>query len=95
MSTSDEYDDLLKTIYWVGWIMLATPILMALPPFLYGVITGQSFGGFLVDGGEYATGSITITGLVIMIYTSIKMARRKPSDKTKSKQASHRVVSST
>jgi hypothetical protein len=81
MSTSDDYDDVLKTIYWVGWIMLATPILLALPPQLHTVITGQDGG---VDGGAYAVGSMTLTGFIIMIYTSIKMARRKPSDTTRS-----------
>ena len=88
---SDDYTDVLKTIYWVGWIMLATPILLALPLLLYTVITGQSGG---VDGSVYAVGSMICTGFVIMIYASIKLARRKPSDTTKSKQNAYHVVSS-
>ena len=84
LSSSDDYDDTLNTIYWVSWIMLATPALMFLPLLLSTVIFGQNFSGFGVDGGAYAVGSMTLTGLIIMIYTSIKMARRKPSDTTRS-----------
>ena len=78
MSKSGD-DDWLEAVYTIGIILLAIPTLLGIPIILYGMLTP---GGFGVDSGVYAIGSMQASGLIALVYAAIKMRRKKRSDKT-------------
>jgi hypothetical protein len=56
----------------LGRILLWTPIVVGLPAVVYTLVTGDNVGPVSSGDGAYAVGMICTSGLVALIYVSIK-----------------------
>jgi Na+-driven multidrug efflux pump len=79
MSKSNDDSDWLKALYMMGWILVVVSTLPGAVLIFYAFITHTNMG---IDGGAYAIGTIIMSGVVAMVYASIKGARKKRSAKT-------------
>lgn len=77
--TPNENDDWLEALYTIGIILFATPILLSLLTLL---LTMPIPGGVEVDSGAFAIGTIETTGLIAIVYATIKKRRKRRSHKT-------------
>ena len=62
-------------MYVMGVILMLTPALLALPGFLYAIITGTNFG---VDAGAYAIASTMASGFIAIVYATLKIRPWEP-----------------
>ena len=77
MTDDDAY---LNALYTMGVILWLTPLLLALPGFLYAVITHTNFG---VDAGVFAISSMMASGFIAMLYASYKTYRKARGSETR------------
>jgi len=67
-------NDQLVSLKVIGTILIFTPVIMALPPFLYAAITGKDVSiGY--GGAGYAAGLMITAGLITLIYVSVERFR--------------------
>lgn len=69
-------EDYLHALEVIGKILLLTPIIIALPILLYGILTGTNVGMSDISAG-YSAGLMMFAGLFILIYVSYQSFRKK------------------
>ncbi|MGQ9718606.1 MAG: hypothetical protein ACUVWK_01955 [Nitrososphaerales archaeon] len=72
MSKSNDREDWLKALLYMGFILFASTILSGLPIILIGMLIP---GGFGIDAGVAALGAMQVSGLIAMVYATIKIKR--------------------
>ena len=68
-------DDCLRTLEIVGKTLVLTPIIIALPPLAYAIITGKNLVSPGPDAG-YSAGLMISAGIFLLIYVSYKIIRK-------------------
>jgi hypothetical protein len=78
---SNDCEDWLKALLYMGFILFASTFLSGLPIILIGMLTP---GGFGIDAGVAALGAMQLSGLIAMVYATIKIKRlqKRRSNKT-------------
>ncbi len=81
---TESSEDSLRSLMILGRILLWTPIAIGFPALVYALITGDDIGPVSSGDGLYGAGMISASGLVTLIYVSIKKFQkaRKGTDGT-------------
>ena len=69
---TEPSEDCLHSLTILGRIFIWTPIIIGLPAVIYTLVTGENIGPISSGDGAYASGMIFTSGLITLIYVSIK-----------------------